>query len=52
MLLRAKQLVQTQEAGLHNAFVNPAFSMRFTTPSDCRRAIVVDSVAVSIGLHP
>jgi len=41
-----KPLVQTQVLGLQDIPINPVFSMRFSTPSNCRRATVVDSVVV------
>ena len=41
-----KPLVQTQVLGLQDVPINPVFSKRFSTPSDFRRATVVDSVAV------
>ena len=41
-----KPLVQTQVLGLQDIPINLVFSMRFSTPSNCRRATVVDFVAV------
>jgi hypothetical protein len=39
-------MVQTQVVGLQDIPINPVFSERFGTPSDFRRAIVVNFVAV------
>jgi len=39
-------LVQTQVLGLQDIPINPALSKPFSTPSDFRRAAVVDSVPV------
>jgi hypothetical protein len=41
-----KHLVQTQVVGQQGFPAIPVFSKRFSTPSDFRRATVVDSVAV------
>ncbi len=41
-----KALVQTQVLGLQETPINPVFSKRFSTPSDFRRATVVDPVTV------
>ena len=41
-----KPLVQTQVLGLQDIPINLVFSMRFSTPSNCRRATVVDSLVV------
>jgi hypothetical protein len=38
--------VQTQVLGLPDIPINSVFSMLFSTPSDCQRATVVDSIAV------